>query len=68
VINVLFKGSRLRLLPNFLAMIVMVVVVLMVGVASAFAGAAGPWWGVISGARPTYFAPGGEGEISLCRV
>jgi hypothetical protein len=45
VINVLFKGSRLRLLPNFLAMIVMVVVVLMVGVAPAFAGAAGPWWG-----------------------
>jgi hypothetical protein len=55
MINALFKGSRLRLLPNFFAMIAMVVVVLMVGAASALAGAAGPWWGVISGARPTRF-------------
>jgi hypothetical protein len=55
MISALYKGSRLRLLPNFLAMIVMVVVVLMVGVSSALAGAAGPWWGVISGSRPTRF-------------
>ena len=69
MINALSKGSRLRLLPNLLAMMVAVMGVLAVG-ASAAAGAAGagPWWQVMSGSRPTDFAPGGEGTISWFRV
>ncbi len=57
--SALYKGSRLRLLPNLLAMIVAVLLVLAVGASAALAAA--PWWHLTSGSRPAFLQPGGEG-------
>lgn len=59
MINALSMGSRLRLLPGLLAMVVAMVVVLAVGVAAA---AASPAWSVNTLARPTSLSSAQNGN------
>jgi hypothetical protein len=71
VINVLFKGSRLRLLPNLLAMMVALMLAIVgVGTSPAFAEACAgcsPWWHLSAGARPSSLQPG-QARDALQRV
>jgi hypothetical protein len=48
------------------ALISTMIAVLAISASAALA--ASPWWGVTSGSRPTYFAPGGEGTDEVQEI
>jgi hypothetical protein len=57
------RASGLFRIPVTMATMLAMVVVMMVGAASAVAAGAGPGWAIDSVALPTSFSPGGEGTI-----
>lgn len=65
MINAFSTHSRVRLLPDFLAIMVALVLVLAFGASSALAAGAAPGWELTARTYPTYIAPSSTGTIGI---